>query len=458
MLREPDRAEPAAGGEAAGSEAVDTEAGLSTGRVGGIAREIAGRAWDGLHDPWRVLPLVLIAAFVCRAAWLSLPTGSLIFDEAYYVNAARIILGTTVPAGEHYAGSPFGLDPNVEHPPLGKVLIALSMAVFGDNGLAYRLPSLLFGMVALGALFLIVRAAGETVWLGILAVGLFAFDNLSFVHGRIGTLDMPVLACILLGAWCALRERWFLAGVCLAFGTLFKLTALYGLLAVLLLIAIGLIALWRRERRIRLADFRPSAVLLATYGVVFIVGLGILDNRFTGYPNPIDHLRHMLEYGANLHWGHGLPSVCVTNESTPWQWLVNDCQMGYLRVATTVKVGGEVVATTPTVDFRGAMNPVLLGALPLAMLFTLWSAWRTGNPLARWSVVWAAANYLPYVFLAVVAQRITYIYYFLPVVPAVAVAIAILLRRSNLPRFVMWGFVAVYLVGFAAYFPFRQIP
>jgi dolichyl-phosphate-mannose-protein mannosyltransferase len=428
------------------------------GRPMAIGREIVDRFRDGLRDPWRVLPLLLIAAFVVRSAWLSLPNGSLIFDEAYYVNASRIILGIAVPTGDHYAGSPFGLDPNVEHPPLGKVLIALSMAIFGDNGLGYRLPSLIFGMVAIGALFLIVRATGETIWIAILAVGFFAFDNLAFVHGRIATLDMPVLAMILLGAWSALRERWFLAGLCLAVGMLVKLTALYGLLAVLLLIAIGLIGQWRRERRVRLADFRPTVVLLATFGIVFMVGLALLDARFTTYTNPIDHLRHMLDYGANLHWAHGLPTVCVSNVSTPWQWLTNDCQMQYLRVATTVKVGTEVVAITPSVDFRGAMNPVLIGALPLAMLFTLWSAWRTGSVLARWCVVWAAANYLPYVFLAVAAQRITYIYYFLPVVPAVAVAIAILLRRSRLPRPVTWGFVAVYLVGFAAYFPFRQIP
>ena len=199
-------------------------------------------------------------------------------------------------------------------------------------------------------------------------------------------------------------------------------------------------------------------MLLGAFGVVFLVGLGLLDARFTTYANPFDHIRHMLDYGANLHWAHGLPTVCVSNVSTPWQWLTNDCQMQYLRVATTVKVGTEVVAITPSVDFRGAMNPVLIGALPLAMLYTLWSAWRTGSALARWCVVWAAANYLPYVFLAVVTQRITYIYYFLPVVPAVAVAIAILLRRARLPRPVAWGFVVLYLVGFAAYFPFRQIP
>jgi predicted membrane-bound dolichyl-phosphate-mannose-protein mannosyltransferase len=423
-----------------------------------VLGSVVRRARAGLADPWRVLPLLLIVAFVCRAIWISVPNGSLIFDEAYYVNAARILLGWAVPAGDHYAGSAFGLDPNVEHPPLGKLFMALSMAVFGDSGLGWRLPSLLAGMVALGALFLIVRATGETVWLGILAVGLFAFDNLAFVHGRIGTLDMPVLAFILLGAWCALRERWVLAGVCLAIGTLVKLTALYGLLAILLLLALALFGSWRRTHRLQVGDLRPVVLLLATYGVVFIVGLGLLDARFTTYANPIDHLRHMLEYGANLHWGHGLPSVCVGNESTPWQWLTNDCQMGYLRVATSVTVGQEVVAVTPSIDFRGAMNPVLIGALPLAMLFALRAAWRTGSPLARWSVAWAAANYLPYVVLAVVSQRITYIYYFLPVVPAVAVAIAILLRRSGLPRSVAWGFVAVYLVGFAAYFPFRQIP
>ena len=454
MAREPDPAEPSPGE----AEPHDVTGGRTSGRATTIGREVAERVRDNLSDPWRVLPLVLIAAFVCRAVWITLPGRSLIFDEAYYVNAARIILGWTVQAGDHYAGSPLGLDPNMEHPPLGKVLMALSMAVFGDNGLGWRLPSLIAGMAALGALFLIVRAAGETAWLGVLAVGLFAFDNLALVHGRIGTLDMPVLACILVGAWLALRGRWLLAGTALAIGTLVKLTAVYGLLAVLLLLALVLLGVWRRERRIRLADLRPTVTLLTTYAVVFIVGLTLLDARFTSYPNPIEHLGHMLQYGAALHWAHGLPSICVGNESTPWQWLANDCQITYLRVATTVKVGDTVIAITPTVDFRGALNPILVGAIPIATMFTFWFAWRTQSALARWTIAWAAANYLPYVVLAIVAQRITYIYYFLPVVPAAAVAVAILLRRSGLPRVVTWGFVSVYLVGFAAYFPFRQIP
>ena len=51
-----------------------------------------------------------------------------------------------------------------------------------------------------------------------------------------------------------------------------------------------------------------------------------------------------------------------------------------------------------------------------------------------------------------------YIYYFLPVVPAVAVAISVLLLRSKLPRFVLWGFIVLYVIGFIAYFPYRVIP
>ena len=104
------------------------------------------------------------------------------------------------------------------------------------------------------------------------------------------------------------------------------------------------------------------------------------------------------------------------------------------------------------------MNPLLAGAIPLAMLFTGWYAWRTGNALARWSVAWAAANYLPYVFLAVVTHRITYIYYFLPVVPAVGGRDRDPAARAACRGSSCGGSSLAYLVGFAAYFPFRQIP
>src|SRR6185369_15890756 len=146
-------------------------------------------------------------AFVLHTIWLTQPPGALVFDEAYYVNAARVIDGLPVPDGLPYADAPAGIDPNTEHPPLGKLAIAASMRVFGDNAYGWRLPSILAALIALAALYLIVIAAGETAWLALLAMAIFGLENLAFVHGRIGTLDMMALAAMLVGAWLGLSRR-----------------------------------------------------------------------------------------------------------------------------------------------------------------------------------------------------------------------------------------------------------
>ena len=427
-------------------------------RVGAVIAPLADRLRANLSDPGTVLPLMLIAALAARVVWLDFPQHSLIFDEAYYVNAARILLGWTVEPGAHYAGATAGLDPNTEHPPLGKLILAASMLVFGDNGIGWRIPSVITGMAALGAVYLIVRAAGETIWFAILVVFLLAFDNLTLVHGRIGTLDMLVLAPILVGAWLALRDRWVLAGIFIALGMLIKLTAIYALLAILILLAIRILAGWRRERRVRIPDVRPAVTLVVVSCGLFLAGLWALDARYSTYASPIDHVAHMVDYGAKLRASVDRSGICATTDSLPWEWPFNECQITYLRVDVTVRAGDRVLSKIPSIDFRGAMNPLLASSIPLAFLFTGWMAWRRKHRLALWAIVWAAANYLPYVVLALVNHRVTYIYYFLPVIPAAAIAATALLTRSGLPRFVTAGFLVAFVVGFFAYFPFRTVP
>jgi 4-amino-4-deoxy-L-arabinose transferase-like glycosyltransferase len=118
-------------------------------------RRAAERLGSLFRDPGNVLALVFITAFLLRAIWLNVPSQGLIFDEAYYVNAARVIIG--LEATSHYADAAPGFDPNTEHPALGKLILAGSMAVLGDNSVAWRLPSVIFGMLALAAVYLIAR-------------------------------------------------------------------------------------------------------------------------------------------------------------------------------------------------------------------------------------------------------------------------------------------------------------
>lgn len=409
-----------------------------------------------LNDPVRAGGLLLGIALLLRLLWLDKPNHLPIFDEVYYVNAARAILGLPISASAHYAGSPAGFDPNHEHPPLGKLLIAGSMALFGDNAYGWRLPIVVAAMVALLATWRIVREADRDAWLGPLAVVLLAFDNLTFVQGRIGMLDMLALAPVLVGSWLAMRRRWLLAGLAVGIGLLIKLTALYAVGAVVLYVLLTDGPGWWRSRRIPWSDLAGPAAFVIFAFAFALAGLGILDARFSTVVNPLDHIRQMIGYGAAL----SVPStggICTAADSGPLQWLFNECQIEYLRLSSSVTHGGVVTSLT-RVDFRGAMNPLLVGAIPLAALFTGWYAVRTGNRLAIWAIAWAAANYVPYLLLAAFTSRVMYLYYVLPLIPAVAVGIALLLTRAGLPRPLRWGFLAAYLVGFAAYFPFRQIP
>jgi dolichyl-phosphate-mannose-protein mannosyltransferase len=430
------------------------------GIVAGVRDSAAGRlaaGWLGsLRDPARAIGLLLLVSLLLRVVWLNVPQKGLIFDETYYVNAARVILGW--PATAHYVDSPPGFDPNTEHPALGKLLMATSMFVLGDNGLAWRLPSVIAGMVALFAVYAISRDLGRSAWLPILVTALVSFDNLTLVHGRIGTLDILVLAPMLVGSWLALRKRWILAGVAMGIALLIKITALYGIGAVVLYVLLTDGPEWWRARRLPgLDDLRgPLGFVIITFSIA-IGGLTLLDISLSQFPSPVDHIVRMVTYGANLRAPITV-GLCPEADSRPWQWIFNECQINYFRSDVTVRTAGEITAKYATIEFRGALNPFLAGAIPLAALFTTWYAWRTRDRLAIWAVAWGAANYAPYLLLALFTPRIMYIYYALPLVPAAAVGIALLLTRAGLPRAVLWGYLAAYLVGFAAYFPFRQIP
>ena len=63
------------------------------------------------------------------------PAKSLVFDEAYYVPAARDILN--------------GVSSNPEHPFLGKAWISLGIATFGDNWFGWRIVPVSFSLLSL---------------------------------------------------------------------------------------------------------------------------------------------------------------------------------------------------------------------------------------------------------------------------------------------------------------------
>jgi dolichyl-phosphate-mannose-protein mannosyltransferase len=104
----------------------------------------------------------------------------LIFDEFHYIPAAKRFL-----AGEWQA--------NLEHPPLGKMLIALSLLVGGDNPWGHRLGSMLCGSLCMIPLYFYgLNFFGKAKY-GVTLALLTLFNSLLYVNARVAMLEIYVL-------------------------------------------------------------------------------------------------------------------------------------------------------------------------------------------------------------------------------------------------------------------------
>jgi hypothetical protein len=107
---------------------------------------------------------------------------------------------------------------NPEHPPLGKEILALGIALFGDRPLGWRIMPALFGTLglfaAMRAMWFASASRFATIACGVLLVTAFPL----FVQSRIAMLDIFMASFALVALWMcagAVREpetaRWRLA-------------------------------------------------------------------------------------------------------------------------------------------------------------------------------------------------------------------------------------------------------
>ena len=440
------------------------------------------------------LAVILCFAVATRLIHINQPCGSpcktagqhtLIFDEAFYVNAARAIAEVHQPGNSPYAGSPSGKDPNAEHPQLAKIVMAGGIELFGDGAWGWRLGSVLFSLIAMGALYALVRGAGGSPWLGVGAVGVMALDNLALVHGRIATLDIYVVAMMLVAAAFYVRRRPVLAGVALGIGACMKAVAFYLLVAFLAYEALVVArALWSRRRaadgdtvsaagEVALSASRTTvvelkALVLCTVGtvVVFFALLWVLDllvpawdpgSHKTYGGNPFSHFAHMVKFAELLKANSKHPGI----SSTPLQWLIDQRRIHYATTAVTVSklVAGRTVSSrvTTTIDFLGEINPFIIFVAVPALILSLWVAWRQRDRVALVGASWALGTYGPFFVQSEIGNRTSYLFYMLIVMPGIYLMSARLFSPRYTPKLAMVVWAGLLVYGFVHLYPFRTL-
>ena len=436
--------------------------------------------WLWAHRRHERAPLVLLGllslfSLGARLWWINKPADShgrsaLIFDEQYYVNAARVILGIH-PSGSYTGAVPFH-DPNAEHPPLVKLLVALSMKVLGDNAWGWRIFPIIFGTLGLLAMYWLVRSAKGNRWLALGAASLFAVDNLMLISGRIALLDIFTVTFMLVAAALYLRNRTLLAGIALGVGLCTKLTAL-NLYFVIALIEIARV-LWpsRDEVRTRWRIVRARIVPVLQFGGVSVIaylallyvldliaspigGPGTCATAPAGFHNPIEHTNFMLCYAGKLTNPTGPTGIA----SYPWQWLINMVTIDYYTVSTTVTSNGQTVATYPIISFQGEMNPAIIFLALPGLAVALRGMWVERDTFSVLCVAWLLGTYLPFVVaaapLGTYGNRTSYLYYMVVVLPGVYAAVARLFSRRWLPVAAVLGYVCILGYWFVTIYPFR---
>ncbi len=445
-----------------------------------VAPAMISRLGDTARLPLVLLAVVSVLSLGARALLLDEPCQSpctrasehtLIFDEAYYVNAARVIAGIRPASGAHYADAPLGTDPNAEHPQLVKLIMAGSIELFGDGPFAWRIGSLLMGSLAILGMFALARAAGAGRWTALGASALMACDNLLLVHGRIGTLDIYAVAAMI---WCLalyLRGRPLLAGLILAVGSACKLEAPY-VLAVLVLLELARVALRIRDPTAP-GDWRPAPALRRfaicgfTGAGVFMAILAVMDQIATPYNDAgaqlitggaFAHFAHMVSYASTLVSPHGPQGIA----SYPWDWLIDLKPITYLRINPSLP-GDGLFAIHPVAKFLGFISPPVLGAGVIAIPFAAVRLIRlprgglgagpvglgtgpvdsgTGagadgpgadagadGQLALVGLAWFLGTWTPFALLSLIDQRTSYLYYMVVVMPGLYIAAAWLASR-----------------------------
>jgi dolichyl-phosphate-mannose-protein mannosyltransferase len=84
----------------------------------------------------------------------------------------------------------YGMEPyETTHPPLGKLIIALGMLIFGVNPFGWRIMGTLFGVAMIPAMYLFGKKIFHKRIYGFISAFLIMFECMHFAQTRIGTID-----------------------------------------------------------------------------------------------------------------------------------------------------------------------------------------------------------------------------------------------------------------------------
>ena len=376
----------------------------------------------------------LLAILFAIKTFLIFYPKDLVFDEFYYIPAARDLIA--------------GVGSNLEHPFLGKAFASLGIMVFGDNVIGWRLPYVLIGIAIV---YVFYRLASEMVGEGMALYSsvLLSFDQTFFVHTNLALLEGPCLLFALLAFRFYRAKRYYLTAFFLGLSFLCKE---WGIVFALILALYHLTL----NRRITRAGVKKASIFLLILVSTMLLPLWAYDLAYRPsvegagvetISNPLEHLRYMLEYARSLD------KEGANEYNQPWRWIVPMAMDPWTYYGAEVVEEDGASRVLGSIYWYGVTVPILwytIWALPLLA----YRARRDGDALLL--TYWIGLSW-PVWFLADRLGRIVYPFYMFNATPALALGFVKVAEMLNPDvRDVLMSFLLGFeLTLFAYYFPVK---
>lgn len=395
------------------------------------------------------------------------------FDEIYHARTAYEYTHGIVP----YENT---------HPPLGKLLIAVGMELFGVNPFGWRIIGTLFGIAMLPLIYIMALRLFKKSMYAILAAGLFALDFMHFTQTRISTIDVYGVFFIMLMFY--FMQRYFTmsfyrvplrktlvplfwSGLFFGIGVASKWIVLYGGAGLAVMLALALFERYRECKAAgrvlaegKLGDkeleaacrnahtsfWRNTLLTLASCVVFFVIipvivyslsFIPVLSVTADGYTvkGLIDAQKNMYNYHSQLVASHPFASSW-------WEW-------PFMKRPVWFFSGGEGLPEGKVSSIVTIGNPLIWWTGIFAMLSAVWLTVKRKDKSMY--VIWIGffSQYIPWMLV----PRETFLYHYFAMVPFMILAIVYIMKllddKFAGARYIRYGYVALAALLFVLFYP-----
>ncbi|MEG1427149.1 MAG: glycosyltransferase family 39 protein, partial [Oscillospiraceae bacterium] len=317
------------------------------------------------------------------------------------------------------------------HPTLGKLIIALSIKIFGMNPFGWRFAGTLFGVLMLPILYHILKRLFGNSFLCTAGTLLFAFDFMHFTQTRIATIDTYSVFFLLLmyDAMLVFFQKDFreaskkslllplgLCGLFMGMGIASKWTCAYGAVGLAVLFFTKLVKEHKRteekalyfKNALHLCLWCMLFFIVIPFGIYFAAFLPLTtlpDNRSDILGRFFSYQTTMFNYHSGLKGEHAFAS--------PWYEWPLDLRNIWYAITNNFEGSGAI----STISCFG--NPLLWwsGLAAMVTTFVLFLKERASEPL--FIIIGFFSAYLPWLLIS----RLTFVYHYFTAVPFIVMAL-----------------------------------